>query len=450
MKVRRKRIAIIGGGMTGLAAAYDLSEVGHLVTIYEASHNTGGVAGGFQDEKWDWSLEHFYHHLFQSDKAMRTLVDELGLKEKLFFPRPITSVYHEGKIIPFDSVGAWFKFPPFNLFDTLRFGTVSAFLRFTRFWRYFEKHTADEWMRRWYGDKIYEATWQPSLINKFGSYYDQVNMAWMWARLHARTFRLGYFEGGFKTLVDTLTDTVVKRGALLRLNTPVAHIEEYNGMLRVVTADGDEGLYDQCLVTTSPQLLLKLAPSLAALDPTYAQKVADLKSIGAVVFIAALRWPLMKNTYWLNLPAHSPNKEDNEIPFLALVEHTNFIDKKFYGGDHILYMGDYVPTDHAYFKMTKEEIEALFLPQLVKFNPNFDPEWVRKTWLFKASYAQPIPFVNHSQNIPALQTPIPGLYFASMSQVYPWDRGTNFAVEMGRNVAKLMRKADEVVVSAKP
>lgn len=443
MKVRRKKIAIIGGGMTGLAAAYDLSEVGHLVTIYEASNTTGGVAGGFQDEKWEWSLEHFYHHLFQSDKAMRTLVEELNISHKLFFPRPLTSFYHDGKIIPFDSVKAWFNFPAFNLWDTIRFGAVSAFLRYTRFWRALEKHTADAWMRRWYGDKIYEATWQPALINKFGPYYDQVNMAWMWARLAARTFRLGYFEGGFKTLVDTLTDTVIKRGAVVRLNTPVAHIGEHNGLIRVLTAAGEEAVYDQCLVTTSPQLMLKLTPSLNTLAPDYAQKLAALKSIGAVVFIAALRWPLMKNTYWLNLPAHSPNKEDNEIPFLALVEHTNFVDKKYYGGDHLLYMGDYVSADHPYFKMTKAEIEALFLPQLSKFNPNFDREWVRKTWLFKASYAQPIPLVNHSQNIPNLQTPIPGLYFASMSQVYPWDRGTNFAVQMGRHVAKLMGKADD-------
>ena len=262
MKIRRKRIAIIGAGMAGLAAAYDLSEVGHFVTIYEAGSSTGGVAGGFRDEKWDWSLEHFYHHLFQSDKAMITLVDELGLKDKLFFPRPLTSFFIDNKIVPFDNVRAWFKFPPFTFLDTIRFGAVSAFLRYTRFWKWLEKHTADEWMRRWYGDRVYEASWRPALINKFGSYYDQVNMAWMWARLYARTFRLGYFEGGFQTLVNGLTTAVTNRGATIHLDTPVAHIEEQNGLIRIVTADGQEAYYDQCLVTTSPQLMLKLAPSL--------------------------------------------------------------------------------------------------------------------------------------------------------------------------------------------
>ncbi len=436
----RKRIAIIGAGMAGLSAAYDLSEVGHEVVIYEAAAQAGGVAGGFQDEKWDWSLEFFYHHLFQTDKSIIALVEELGIRDKLFFPRPLTSMYYNGRIIPFDSIKAWFAYPPFNLFDVVRFGAVSAFLRFTRFWRVLEKNTADKWMRRWYGQKVYEATWRPALINKFGDYYDQVNMAWMWARLYVRSFRLGYFEGGFRTFVAALSTAVVRRGAKIRLQTPITNIAETANGLRVTTADGSSELFDQVLVTTSPELLLKLVPSLTAVDKPYADQVASLKSIGAVVVVAALRFPLMKNTYWLNLPATSPDKSQNEIPFLALVEHTNFIDGQHYGGDHILYMGDYVDTDHSYFAMSEAELTDLFVSHLSKFNPNFKPDWIRKTWLFRTGYAQPVPFINQSKNIPALQTPIPGLYFASMSQVYPWDRGTNFAVQIGRRVAHLMNR----------
>jgi protoporphyrinogen oxidase len=173
-----------------------------------------------------------------------------------------------------------------------------------------------------------------------------------------------------------------------------------------------------------------------SLPSDYVGVLTRLKSMGAVVMILALREKLLPETYWLNLPATSPDKSESEFPFLALVEHTNYVDREHYGGDHLVYCGDYVVPDHRYFSMSKEEIETLFLGCLHKFNPAFEPAWVRRSWLFRARYAQPVPEVNHSRHVPALRTPIPNLYFASMSQVYPWDRGTNFAVKIGREVAQ--------------
>jgi protoporphyrinogen oxidase len=172
--------------------------------------------------------------------------------------------------------------------------------------------------------------------------------------------------------------------------------------------------------------------------------------MGAVVLTLALKRPLMadSSTYWLNIPATSPDKTKNELPFLALVEHTNYIDRQHYGSDHIIYCGDYVNPDHPYMTMSQTELENLFTDALWKINPDFRSDWIRQSWLFRASYAQPVPFVNHSQNIPAVQTPIPGLYFASMSQVYPWDRGTNFAVEIGRRAARLINEGDDMNASS--
>ncbi|MDJ0754394.1 MAG: NAD(P)/FAD-dependent oxidoreductase [Ardenticatenaceae bacterium] len=436
----RKKIAVVGAGITGLSAALDLARVGHDVTVFEAAPQTGGLARGFQDERWQWPLEHFYHHLFQSDKEIIHLVDELGIKEKLFFPKPQSSIFFQNRIYPFDSIPSFFNFPGFNLFDTMRFGAVTAVLRYLRLWRVLERVTADRWMRRWYGKRVYESSWRPLLINKFGKYYDQVPMSWMWARIYARSFGLGYFEGGFQTFVDALTDKVVDMGGKIYLETPISRIDDENGRLRVSDRENRSDVFDQVLVTLSPQRLLDMVPSLKALHNDYAKQVDELTHIGALVLVAAMRWPLMKKTYWLNIPADTPDRGENEIPFLALVEHTNYIDNRHYGGDHLIYMGDYLPGDHAYFSMEKAEIEELFFTHLQRFNPNFRRDWVRKTWLFRADYAQPVPFVNHSKNLPDLQTPVNGLYFASMSQVYPWDRGTNFAVEIGRRAVRLMEK----------
>ncbi|MCA9957077.1 MAG: FAD-dependent oxidoreductase, partial [Anaerolineales bacterium] len=237
--------------------------------------------------------------------------------------------------------------------------------------------------------------------------------------------------------IDALETAVRQRGGQIHLNSPVQTITPTQDNRIVLDVDGQAREFDACLVTTSPHLLSKMAPSL---PPNYLEQLLQLKSMGAVVLTLALKRPLMADsqTYWLNIPATSPDKSENELPFLALVEHTNYIDRQHYGGDHIIYCGDYVNPDHPYMTMSQSELEQLFTESLNKINPAFKPEWIRKSWLFRAGYAQPVPFLNHSQNIPALQTPVPGLYFASMSQVYPWDRGTNFAVEIGRRAARLI------------
>jgi protoporphyrinogen oxidase len=426
------KVAIVGAGIAGLSAAYDLLAAGYQVTLYEAADHTGGLAAGFRDPRWQWPLEKFYHHLFTSDKSIIGLVAELGMRDELFFPRPVTSILYQDQIVPFDSPKAWLTFPGFNWLDVARFGLVSAYLRFSKPWRRLEKDTAAAWLRRWYGDKIYEILWRPLLIGKFGPYYQEANMAWMWARLHVRSPRLGYFVGGFQAFADRLTAAVGQRGGTIRLNCGVENIRPHESGL-LLTAAGTQTAFDRCLVTTAPALLSRMAPDL---PEAYHQRLANLKSMGAVVLVLALKRPLLAKTYWLNLPADSADKSRNPVPFLALVEHTNYIDKKHYGGDHILYCGDYALPDHHYFEMAQDELTQLFTAALGRFNPDFRPDWVRRSWLFRARYAQPVPVVNHSHNIPALQTPIPGLFLATMSQVYPWDRGTNYAVEIGRRAAR--------------
>ena len=426
------KIAIIGAGFSGMAAAYDLTKAGHNVTIYEAADYVGGLASGFKEPGWDWSVEKFYHHWFASDKHMLGLVKELGWEHKVLFPRPLTVMYHNGKFYPFDSISKALLFPGLGFgINKIRFGLVGLFLRLTNNWRSLEKYTVHEWLRKWAGEKVYKLMWEPLVIGKFGErYYQQVNMAWMWARLKARTTRLGTFEGGFQHFADLFAGRLREMGVEIRLQSPVSLVEREAGTGMVRIHSGKAEGYDKVLVTLSPAAMTQLVPSLPA---EYLHGLKSLKSMGAVVLILALKHQLSEQGYyWYNLPKSAG------YPFLALVEHTNYVPADKFGGDHIVYMGDYLEPEHEFFHLSQEQILERFLPALKKFNPKFERDWVRKSWLFRTAYAQPVPLVNHSKNIPAIQTPVEGVYFASMSQVYPWDRGTNFAVEIGRKGATLI------------
>jgi protoporphyrinogen oxidase len=427
------KIAIIGAGFGGLAAAWDLKRVGHEVTVYESADYVGGLASGFKEPGWEWSVEKFYHHWFASDKHMLGLIKELGWSDKVLFPRPYTVMYHDGKFYPFDSITKAILFPGLGWgLNKIRFGLVGLYLRLTKNWKPLEKVTVEAWMRKWAGDKVYELMWEPLVIGKFGErHYKTVNMAWMWARLHARTTRLGTFEGGFQNFADLFAEKLSGMGVEVRLSVKVESIkrEQASGRL-VVQSDSSSEMYDKVLVTTSPALMARLSPEL---PKDYLEGLLKLESMGAVVMVLSLKHRLSEEGYyWYNIPKSAG------FPFLAVVEHTNYVPKEKFGGDHIVYVGDYLEPEHEYFKLGDEELLKLFAPHLKKFNPRFETDWVKKAWVFKTAYAQPVPLVNHSRNIPAIQTPVDGLYFASMSQVYPWDRGTNFAVEIGRRAARMM------------
>ncbi|MBA3533367.1 MAG: FAD-dependent oxidoreductase, partial [Ardenticatenales bacterium] len=255
--------------------------------------------------------------------------------------------------------------------------------------------------------------------------YRDVAMTWFWSRMFKRTPSLIYPDGGFQTITDALVRATTAQGVTIHLSTPVQTLRQVEGSWEVASAQGTQR-FDRVIATVSPGLMAKLVPQLAG---NYLASLKALKSMGAVVMTVSLTRKLTERSYWLNL-----NKQD--YPMLSLVEHTNMVDARHYGGDHLIYMGDYLPSDHPYLSYDAEQLFELYEPVLKTFNPAYERSWVRQKWIFSTTYAQPVPPLHYAKSIPPLKTPLPGLYFASMSQVYPWDRGTNYAVEMGRRVAK--------------
>lgn len=437
------KIAVIGAGFTGLAAAYDLARAGHQVTVYEANDIPGGLAAGFSSTDWRWSLEHHYHHIFTSDKNIIDWLKEVGLSNTLFFSRVKTSTYFQGKTFQLDSPLSLLLCPVLSLIAKLRTAATLGFLKLWPFWQILEHFTAKDFLLKTMGKESWQVLWEPLFTDKFGRFAGEVNAAWFWARIKARTPALGYFKGGFGELAKAAVSKLEALGVEFHFSTPVAKINPVNAHWQVVVESSvksvnqikpnlsfgrNNAVFDAVLFTGDAELLKKLVPSLSA---EFRQKISKLNSLAARTLVLELDQPFFKDqTYWLNI-----NQAD--WPFLAVVEHTRLAGKDNYGGKTLLYVGKYLEVTDNFYAITKLELLAKYRPYLEKLCPGFSQS-VTNIWDFKSRFAQPVTKIGHSPNVPPLCVPLPGLYWASMQHVYPWDRGTNFAVKIGRKVAEVM------------
>lgn len=424
------RIAIIGAGFTGLSAALRLQEYGYEVFLFEKESLPGGLAIGFQQKNWKWSLEKHYHHIFTSDSSIRSLANRIG--ETFSFYRPNTSSLIDGEIIQLDSPLKLLFFPKLSIMERLRMAIVLGYLKYIADWKKLEQFNAHSWLKKMMGEKGYSMLWEPLLLSKFGEeYYKSISLAWFWARIKARSTELGYPDKGFQHVANTLATTVKKNKAIIHYNCTVTQLEQkekshfvhfkINGKVQVEQ-------FDMVLITVPNIIFAAITPQL---PDEYKKKLRDFKGIGAINIVLELSKPLLpNNVYWLSIC-------EKEYPFLAVVEHTNFINKLHYGNNHIVYVGAYIPHGHRYFSLSKEDLLKEYDPYLKKLNPNYK-EALLNISLFHAPFGQPVVTTNFSKKILPFETPIKGLYLANMQQVYPWDRGTNFAVETGERVADLI------------
>src|SRR5882724_10772082 len=422
------KIAIIGAGFTGLSAAYYLTKQGHEVTVFEKDPHPGGLAVGYQEKAWEWTLEKHYHHWFTNDAAVLELAREIG--HPVLIKRPKTSVYVNGKIYQFDSPKEVLLFPELSFIDRFRMAAVVGLLRYNPFWKPLEKINASTFLPKAMGEKAYKMIWEPQFRNKFGEFARDVSLAWFWARITKRTPSLAYPEGGFLAFANHLVKVIKQQGGTVLFNNElIAITNEKKTSLQVKSNNKTTSYtFDKVIFTLPTFLFMKTAPQL---PKHYTQKMVRLKGLGATNLVLRLKKPFFRNnTYWLSVC-------DTNSPVMAIVEHTNYMDKSHYDNEHIVYLGNYLPPTHPEFLMTKEEKLKLFDPFLRKINPDYKKNLIGYE-LFKAPFAQPVIPTNYSRMIPSMKTPLPNVYLANIEQVYPWDRGTNYAVALGKKVAKLI------------
>jgi protoporphyrinogen oxidase len=430
----QQHIAVIGGGITGLTAAYRLASEGHRVTLWERGQQLGGQANAFPVA--GSALERFYHHLFQSDRHIVALAEEIGIGDRLVWLPSNVGYFADGRIWPLNGALDLLRlgFLPFP--DRLRVGLVTAYLQRVRDWKPFEQVTAERWLRRTLGQRAYDRTFGAQLRAKFGSYHDQVAMVWFWGKIWLRTTsrrsplegeRLGYFRGSFNVLVDALAGAARQAGATLNAGSGPSAIRSVPGGGWELLFDDEKTAVDAVVVTTPSPILARLVPEL---PERYRRLLSGLEYEAAIVALLQLREPL-SNIYWLNVA-------DDDLPFTGVIEHTNFISPEEYGGKRFVYLSKYLEPDHPYFALSDEALIETYIPYLKRINPRFDRSWIEESWVFRERAAQPIIPLNYGERIPDHRTGLPGLYLANTTQIYPEDRGTNYSVRLGNDIAALV------------
>lgn len=418
------KIAILGAGFTGLTAAYRLLQLGHQVTVFEKEAGPAGLAVGFQKPNWEWSLERAYHHWFTNDSAVLNLAKEIN--HPIFTIRPQTAILtKDHNQLPLDSTKSLLAFTDLPLTDRLRTGVALLYLKLLNDYQKLEGHKALPWIRKYMGEKSAKLIWEPLFMGKFGKYREDIALTWFWARIKKRTPSLSYPIGGFQVFANNLDAKIKLLGGGVLYNMEVKSLSSISNSTIIRTIQNSYR-FDKTLVTLPLPVFAKITKHL---PQNYIQKIGP--HLHAQVLVLTMQKPFMKN-YWLNIT-------DREFPFLVLAEHTNFIDKKYYGNEHILYIGNYLPTDHPYLKMSAKQLLGIFNPYLKKINPNYHLSLITHH-LFIGPFAQPVVTTKYQKQIPAFITPLKNIFLANLSMVYPWDRGTNYAVEMGEKAANLINE----------
>ena len=427
-------IGIVGAGVAGLAAAKVLSEAGHRVTIFEGRHEVGGQVVTFP--VGGEPLECFYHHIFTNDTTVIRYIEELGLGPALQWIEPKNAHFVKGRMYPFVTPMDLLKFTAIPFTSRVRLGLAAIWLRRKKdgIERY-EGITARKWMEKAVGKKAFGAFWGPLLKGKFAQQADNVGMVWLWNKIYLRFASrkgggshesLGYLEGSFRAYYVTLAERLAAAGVDIRLNTNVERVEVADGAVHGIHAGGEFHEFDQVLMTTPNIITGRICPEL----PEEYRAVLDrVRYQWATCLILALDRPLTPY-YWLSI--------GDDLPFVACIEHTNFMPPQKYGGNHVVYLSNYVAPGHPVLEMDADQVFESYLPGIKRLNPQFDPSWVREKWFFKDPGGQPVITTYYSRSIPDMRTGIEGLYLSNTTQVYPEDRGQNYSLILGEKVARLM------------
>lgn len=436
-------VVIVGGGFTGLTAAYVLSKQGHSVRVIESDSTAGGLAGTFHFSD-GVKLEKFYHHWFNNDVYIPELVKELGMEGDVITLPTKTGMYFNGRMWKLSSPMDLLRFTALSLIDRIRLGLLVLQVRRIKDWRTIEHLSIREWLESLCGKNIYRIVWGPLITSKFSIYAEAVNAVWMWKKLVLRGStrndkggeELAYFKGGFGRLAGAMVEAIERAGGEVGFGEKVTGVRSQDNQLLALHTDRGEVHGRQFLFTPALPIIADIFEG--SVESGWLSSLRRVRYLGNMCLVLRLKHSL-SGTYWLNV-------NDPGFPFVGVIEHTNFDTPDNYKGSHIAFLSRYLAVEDPVWSYSDEQYCDFALEHLKRMFPEMDRTWVIEYRVWRAEFAQPVTERNYSQYVPGRETPFENAFISTMAQIYPEDRGTNYAIREARIISK---RIDEILRSAR-
>lgn len=426
-----KKVAVIGAGPMGIAAAYELTKQGNKVDVYEHDDRVGGMSAHFNFSGMD--IERYYHFVCGQDQPLFDLMEELGIRDKLHWVDTKMGYYYNGQLHKWGDPVSLLRFPHLDLLSKLRYG-AHMFLSSKRkkdHWQDLNSIDAVNWLKKGGGHKSYKVLWERLFKLKFHHYTNNLSAAWIWARIRRmgqsrRSIfqeQLGYIENGSETLLKCLQTEIEKNGGRILLNTPVTKvISNHENKVTGVQVNDNHINYDQVISTIPLQYIAKLIPQL---PEEHLQQYKQVENIGVVCLLFKLK-KAVTNNFWLNI-----SDENFEIP--GIIEMSNLRPLP----EHTVYIPYYMPQTLEKFKWSDQQFIDEAKVYIKKLNPELTDSDFIDSNVSRYAFAQPICQPDFAHHLPPIRSSIEGLFIADTSYYYPEDRSISESIHLGKQLAEM-------------
>jgi len=405
------KVAVIGGGFTGLCVATKLVKEGAGVTLFERENQLGGLATYQDYGSFYW--DKFYHVILPSDRYLLAFLKEIGLGRTVHWKRTRTGYYVDQTFYSLSNTQEFIEFPPLSIWSKVRLAFTIYYGSWIRNWRKLEKTTTAKWLIKTGGKQNYDKFWKPLLLAKLGGYHDKVSAVFIWSYIK-RLFearkssdqqeQLGFLSGGYKSVFDNLEQIITENKGIIHKNTLVDFIEPKAQGGIAVGYQGYAEHFDKVIFTGPTSLLKKIVSQ----ELVKVQQDRSVEYLGVICLILVTRKELS--------PFYVLNIADHRIPFTGVIGMSSLVDVQYTGGYHITYFPKYISAKDPLFDKDNKYLTDVFLDGVKKLYPELTEEGILSCHLHRASKVQPLQVLNYSQMIPSIRTLHPDFFVLNTSQ----------------------------------